>query len=173
MSFHCKTALWVLVLSGGAAASEFSFPPTLPGFTARPVGASFAADGGIQVLLKRAETQCDQVGIYEYHDGPAATQGLTSWLAQLKLTAKEYDRTDAAVLWAARTEQMELIGEWRAAGNGRPGTLEMCQHSLVPEVTTSIPVKLIALLLAGVGALGAATGQFYTRMTARRSQSAG
>lgn len=160
------------MLGGGAIASEFSFPPTMPGFTGRPAGASFAAEGRIQSLLKEAGTVCDQVGIYEYQDGQAATQGLTSWLTQLNLTAKEYDRTDSAVLWVAKTEQMELIGEWRAAGSGRSGRLEMCQHSLVSEVTTVVPVKLIALLFAGVGGLGAAAGQFYTRMTARRSQSA-
>ena len=131
--------------------------------------ASFSEDGAIAAVLKEANTTCDSVGIYEYRDGPAATVGLAQWLAQRQLTAREYDRTKQAVLWVAKTEGMELIGEWIAPKPQQPGRLEMCFHLLVTEVKTRIPVALIGWLLAGVGALGSAAGGLYTRLRARSS----
>ncbi|PNY80362.1 hypothetical protein CVO96_02375 [Deinococcus koreensis] len=130
--------------------------------------ASFSEGGAIAAVLKKADTDCDSVGIYEYRDGPAATAGLAQWLTLRGLTAREYDRTKETVLWVAKDEEMELIGEWIAPAPQQAGRLEMCFHRLVTEVNTRIPVVLIGWLLAGVGALGGAVGGLYTRLSARR-----
>ena len=70
---------------------------------------------------------------------------------------EEYLRSDTAVLWGAKTDEAELLGEWIAPAAGQPGRLELCSHSLMEVVTPRVPGQMIVWLLAGVGALGSST----------------
>ncbi|MBZ9752225.1 hypothetical protein K7W42_15325 [Deinococcus sp. HMF7604] len=170
MSAVCRAAALTLLLVWGVA-QAFTFPNLMPGFTARPGGAQFLPDGQIHQALADQHAQCDQVGIYEYTDSAAATAGLSTWLTQQQFTSKEITRTATSVVWAATSEAAELLGEWRAPALQQPGRLELCFLSLKEDVSVGVPTKLLALLLGGVGALGALAGGGWTTWSRRRHRS--
>lgn len=163
--------LALLTFACSAHAASFEFPQRLDGFTGRPMHNALTPGGPIDRVLRQEDTTCDRVGVYTYRDGQAATAGLSGWLAEQRLTPKEFARTSQAVVWGASTKRMELVGTWVAPRGEEEGRLEMCERDLVTEQRVQIPVGLIALLLGGVGTLGSAGGRMFSRWRGARQAS--
>lgn len=79
-----------------------------------------------QLAAKERSEPCRQSRVFAYSDLDAARQGLTSYLASLKVEAKQIEAAPEQVAWVASSRAVFVAGVWRTTSRNKLSILEIC-----------------------------------------------